>query len=121
MHGKRGFSLIEVLVSIALAALVITAVMGGIGVFAKNSAKAIESETLQRLAYEKLQEIIATNDYNTTQGDYSERDIPYSWEASLETTGVEGLERLVVVISYTGSDRDESWTSSTLVYRTEGN
>jgi type II secretory pathway pseudopilin PulG len=117
---QRAFTLIEAMVSAAITGLAVAGLLGAIGQIHRTNARIIDKERMQRLAYEKIQEIIATEDYNTGSGDFSDRNLPFSWESVLEVTGAENVERLSVTITYTGGDRDMEETLYTLVYRPPG-
>jgi type II secretory pathway pseudopilin PulG len=117
---QRAFTLIEAMVSAAITGLAVAGLLGAIGQIHRTNARIIDKERMQRLAYEKIQEIIATEDYNTGSGDFSDRNLPFSWESALEVTGAENVERLSVTITYTGGDRDMEETLYTLVYRPPG-
>lgn len=115
---KRGFTMVEAIVSIALAGFGVAAVVGALGSINLAEANALEREHMQRLAVDKYDELIATGDYQTeTSGNFSDRgDDNYDWSADLVTTGVEGLDELTVTVSRSAGDRDTEFTVSGLLY-----
>lgn len=115
---KRGFTMVEAIVSIALAGFGVAAVVGALGSINLAEANALEREHMQRLAVDKYDELIATGDYQTeTSGNFSDRgDDDYDWSADLVTTGVEGLDELTVTVTRSAGDRDTEFTVSGLLY-----
>ncbi|MEQ1823753.1 MAG: prepilin-type N-terminal cleavage/methylation domain-containing protein [Fimbriimonadaceae bacterium] len=117
MGARRGFTFIEALVSIALAGIGIASVVGAMGAMTKTEANAIEKEKMQRLAVDKYEELVATNDYDSvTTGDFEDRGEPdFAWSAEVQTTGVEGLDQLQLTVRRsTGREAEISITG--LVY-----
>lgn len=115
---RRGFTLVEVIVSVALLAVGIVAVLSTIGHMTKTEAMVQEGERMRRLADEKLQELIGTGDYVTlTDGDFSERgENRYTWTSALEPTGVESLESLTVTVVRVNRRDDLGYDASQLIY-----
>jgi len=115
---KRGFTMVEAIVSIALAGFGVAAVVGALGSISLAEANALEREHMQRLAGDKYDELIATGDYQTeTSGNFEDRgDNEYDWSADLVTTGVEGLDELTVTVTRSAGDRDTEFTISGLLY-----
>jgi len=114
----RGFTLIEAIVSVALLAVGIVAALSAIGQMTKTEGIVQEGERMRRLADEKLQELIATGDYQTiTEGDFTERgENRYSWSTVLDPTGVENLESLTVTVVHVNRRDDSGYKASQLIY-----
>ncbi len=116
---RRGFTLIEAVVAIALLAIGITATIGALGSLTKAEVGVMEREKLHRLAIEKHQELVATGDYATgaLEGEFAGfgRD-GYQWEAAYGPTGIEGVNRLTVQTSRTQSGQGPSGSADGLIY-----
>ncbi|MBX3117534.1 MAG: type II secretion system protein [Fimbriimonadaceae bacterium] len=115
---RRGFSLVEVLVSIALLGLGISACLGALAEMANGETRAERAEHLQMLAKRKLDEIIATAEYQQAplDGDFEVEGYPdISWEASTEQSGVENLE--IVRFTINGEGNSISYSLTRLVFR----
>ena len=115
---RRGFTLVEAIVSVALLAVGIVAALSTIGQMTKTEGIVQEGERMRRLADEKLQELIATGDYETiTEGDFTERgENRYNWTSALEPTGVENLESLTVTVVRVNRRDDSGYEASQLIY-----
>ena len=115
---RRGFTLVEAIVSVALLAVGIVAALSAIGQMTKTEGIVQEGERMRRLADEKLQELIATGDYQTiTEGDFTERgENRYSWSTVLDPTGVENLESLTVTVVHVNRRDDSGYQASQLIY-----
>lgn len=118
MRRRRGFTMVEAIVSIALAGMGVAAVVGALGSINLAEANALEREHMQRLAIDKYDELVVTGDYNTiTSGDFEDRsEDSYEWSADVVTTGVEGLDELTVSVRRSSGDRDAEFTISGLIY-----
>ncbi len=118
---RRGFTMVEAIVSIALAGFGVAAVVGALGSINLAEANALEREHMQRLAVDKYDELIATGDYQTeTSGNFQDRgEDSYDWSAETVTTGVEGLDELTVTITRSAGDRDTEFTISGLLYEVQ--
>jgi prepilin-type N-terminal cleavage/methylation domain-containing protein len=98
---RRGFTLVEAMVSTVLLAVGITAVLGAFSSMTSNYRKARDTEQMQRLALDKYEELVATGSLQTQtlNGDFSDRgNDRYLWDASVETTGVENLSSLTITV-----------------------
>lgn len=113
----RGFSLIEALISAVLCGIAVAALVGALGGMQRTEARLIEAERLENAARDKYDEIIATADYTTLDGNFEDRGLPYSWTATVETTGVENLESLRVTVTHTVGERTAERSVEGLVYR----
>ncbi|MEQ1935627.1 MAG: prepilin-type N-terminal cleavage/methylation domain-containing protein [Fimbriimonadaceae bacterium] len=120
MGVKRGFTFVEALVSVALAGIGIAAAVGAMGAMTKAEANALEKERMQRMAIDKYEELVATNEYNSvTSGDFADRgETDYQWEAEIETTGVEGLDQLKLTVRRS-TGRESELAITGLIYSTQ--
>ncbi len=97
---NRGFSLIEVLVALVLAGGGIAGVVTAIGSTDHAEAKVLQAELMQRLAHQKLDELIATSDTNSQGGVFTTEGYPdYRWTLNNQTTSVTNLQALSVTVT----------------------
>ncbi len=115
-RSSKGFTLIEVLVAAALTAIGISALVGALGVMTRTQSRMLEKEVVEQLADRKLNELTATQEYETsTEGTFDDPDLAaFSWESEVQSTGDEAITYLVVTISKENSD--VTATASRLVY-----
>lgn len=115
-RGSRGFTLLEVLVAGIIVAIGIAALMSGFGALSQSQRRMIERETVERLAQSKLKELVATREYDSvTEGDFSLEGLEeYSWEVTLEESGIENVQYLRLTVSFGTTDRYA--TAETLVF-----
>jgi type II secretory pathway pseudopilin PulG len=119
-RGKRqGFTVIEAVVSLALAGVGIAATLTGIGSLSHAQAIMLQTERMQRLASDKFHEILATQDFTTPNGDFQDRnDNQDVWEMTVSTSSITNLSTLKVTVHPTGSDSQNDQTSvSGLVFQ----
>lgn len=117
---KRGFSLVEVLVAIALLGVGISACLSALGEMANGEARAEVTERLQMLAHRKLQEIIATAEYQQAplDGNFEIEGYPdITWNAEDEQSGVENLEIVRLTVQSPTGGATSSFTVTQLIYR----
>jgi type II secretion system protein I len=117
--AARGFTLVEVLVTIAFAAILLPTVMSGLsmslsaGDFARREAQAAA------LAHSKLSEIIATYQYQNggTSGDFGTDWPDYRWQSAVSEWDGATLLQVDVTVSWIRSGHDHSVMVTTLVYQ----
>jgi type II secretory pathway pseudopilin PulG len=81
---KRGFTIIEAVVALALTGVTIAGVLRGVGALSLSQSKLLDRETSQRLAIDKYNEICGIQDFTTPSGDFTDRyDNKYVWEMTL--------------------------------------
>lgn len=106
-NRRRGYTLIEALVAVAVAAIGITASLGAMSALNKGELRARERETMQRLAFEKYDDAVATHDYTLAplSGDFADHNLPnYSYRLEIEPSGVENLDVVHVTVTSTTSN-----------------
>ena len=118
-RSKRGFTIIEAVVAIALTAVTIVGALGGIRAMTRGETIRLETEYQRRLTLEKYQEILATQDFTTASGDFSDRnDTKYTWEMSTNPTSITNLVTLTVKVHPTdSSETKDVYSVSGLVYQ----
>ncbi|MCB0826378.1 MAG: type II secretion system protein [Fimbriimonadaceae bacterium] len=113
--AKSGFTLVEVLVSVFVLGVAITAMMSAITGLIRAERAVGEKEIVTRLAYEKLEELIATEEYSTQAGGSfdDERYSDYTWTAEVVNTGTASLIGVRVQVQ---SNSKGSATAETVIY-----
>lgn len=108
--------MLEVLVAGLIVAIGISALMSGFGALSQSQRRMVERETVERLVHAKLKELVATREYLTvTEGDFSLEGLDdYTWEASVQESGIENVQHLLLTVSYGSTDRYA--TAETLVF-----
>jgi type II secretion system protein I len=108
---RRGFTLIEALVAVALLTGGIVAVLGSLGAMARTEARFRDQEQMQRLAVQKLDELVATIDVGAASesGDFKDQgEDRFVWSSDVGVTGVENLTAVTVTVRHTGSSETGS-------------
>jgi prepilin-type N-terminal cleavage/methylation domain-containing protein len=104
---RRGFSLIEAMVAVAVTGIGVTAALGGMRALAKAEHRATRTEIMQRLAFQKYDEVIATGEVNTAplEGDFRDVNVDgYEWRVEVEQSGVENLSIVKVRVNPAGEE-----------------
>lgn len=112
---KRGFTLIEVLVTVVLVSVAVVGVLGGIRSIQAAGARARSADLLQCLVAEKVGDIRLLSDPSTggNAGDFSDRGhAEISWTASVEATGAASVDKVTVTATRGG----DSQALTTLVF-----
>lgn len=102
-----GFTLLEVMVALAIAALSLTAVMAAMSqmVDAANSMK--DRTYASWIAQNKIAELRLQNvvpEVSENSGTVRYAGLEWTWRSNISETGVENLYRVDVAVSYSGSD-----------------
>lgn len=90
------------MVSTAVLAVGIVAVIGGYTNLARNQRIVFENERMQRLALDKYEELVATEavQAQSLNGDFADRgDDRYLWSASVTPTSTTNLSTLTVTVT----------------------
>ena len=98
-HHPRGFTLIEVLVTIVLVSVAIVGVLGGIRSIGAANARARTADLLQRLASEKMNDIKLRSDPSSGSngGDFSDRGYrDITWAVTVEASGPTNVDQVTV-------------------------
>lgn len=104
---SAGFTLVEVMVALAVAGLSLAAVAASIGQMV-DAASVIQERTYASwIAQNKIAELRLTNELpevSTTSGEVDYAGLEWAWRATISETGVENLFRVDVEVSFAGSD-----------------
>lgn len=117
-HRGRGFTIVEVLATLTLAAIVLPPVMDGVLACLATAAHAKDQARAASLAQSKLAELVATGELYDAEmaGDFGE-DLPqYTWRAEVGNWDDPRLSQLDVSVVWTRRGREHNVTLSTLVY-----
>lgn len=93
--------------AIVLLAIGVVGVFGGIAALTRAQVKAERADLLQRLAVQKLDEMVAVTDPRTsdTEGDFTDQGHPeVTWSLGLEPSGAENVDRATITAAV---DQDE--------------
>ena len=101
----QGFTLLEVLVAVAILAIAMVAILKANVQSLDTLTKSRETSTASLLAASKLAEIEAAGVAKWTElrGDFGEDYPDYTWEVETSSTEVEGLVRVVVIVQRGGA------------------
>jgi len=117
-HWRRGFTLVEILATLVLAAIILPVAMSGISL-ALNVADESRSQTeAASLAQTKMAEIVACALWNNTSqsGDFSPDRPDYRWSALVHDWMGTRIRQLDVEVVWSRRGRDRHVVLSTLVY-----
>jgi general secretion pathway protein I len=106
-RASAGFTLLEVMVALAIAALSLTAVTAAMSqmVDAANSMK--ERTYASWIAQNKIAELRLSNvvpEVSEDSGEVEYAGLEWSWRSTISETGVENLFRVDVAVSFVDSD-----------------
>ena len=105
-HRDHGFTLIEVMVALAIVAFSLTAVAASMGQMI-DTANAMRERTFASwIAQNKIAEMRLANvipEVSSTSGEVDYAGTEWAWRAVVSETGVENLFRVDVTVSYAGS------------------
>lgn len=119
--GKfRGFTLVEVLVSLLLLAVVLPVAMGGVSLSLRAAEEAKYKSQASSLARAKLSELQAQNqwDLQKMSGDFGASYPQYRWTAQLSNFDGSTLDQLDVTVFWRQREREHSVALSTIITNT---
>ena len=103
----RGFTLIEVMVALAIAAIALAGIAAAVSQMIDASSSMRERTYASWIAQNKIAELRLANvvpEVSESSGDLMFAGIEWEWTATISETGVENLYRVDVEVSYAGSD-----------------
>ena len=114
---RRGFTLIEVLVALTVLAVVLPVAMQGVSIVLQLGADAKHRAEAATLAQGKLDELTATNAWQSGElsGSFSESLPAYHWTATVQPWGDGTMDEVTVEVSWTARQRQKSVIVGTLV------
>ncbi len=105
-HRNRGFTLIEVMVALAIVAFSLTAVAASMGQMIDTANAMRERTYASWIAQNQIAEMRLANvipKVTSTSGEVDFAGTEWAWRADVSETGVENLFRVDVKVSYAGS------------------
>lgn len=119
--GGRGFTLAEVLVTMALLAVVVPAAMQGMSLCLDTGDRARLREQASSLAQGKLAELCAAGQYQqaNVEGDFGTDWPKYRWQAAISSYDAT-LRQVSVTVSWDRAGREHTLTLTSLAYPTGG-
>jgi prepilin-type N-terminal cleavage/methylation domain-containing protein len=117
---RRGFTLIEVVVATALLAIGIAMGSGALSAMTRTELRVRETEKMNLLAVQKLQELTAYGNINNaqTEGDFEDFGEPnYKWSLEVAPSGTQNVDTVrLTVEAASGDTTSPSAEVSTLVF-----
>jgi len=107
---QSGFTLMEVLVALAVVAIALTAILGSSGRTVSNAASLRDTTLAQWVAENRLSEVRLEGQWPSTGGTQGEAEMggrEWFWRMEVENTEDEDLRRVEVSV-YTDRDADHS-------------
>jgi len=104
---SQAFTLVEVMVALAIIALSLTAVAAKMGRMIDTSNSMRERTYASWIAQNKIAELRLANvipEVTATSGEVDYANGTWAWRAVVSESGIENLYRVDVAISYAGSD-----------------
>jgi general secretion pathway protein I len=116
--GRRGFTLIEILATLLLVAIILPVAMSGISLALNVADESKRRTEAAALAQSKLAEIVAYSEWTTASlgGDFSPDRPQYRWAAQVTAWQGTQLQQLDVQVLWRSRGQDHHVTLSTLVY-----
>lgn len=113
---RRGFTLLEAMAAVVLLGIGIVGSLASFSTMIRTEDRVRETERMQRLAQDKLSELIATGQASTsTDGDFTDRNIEgYTWSLESNASGITDLDSVTLTVSKEGATQKA--VLDTLVY-----
>jgi len=122
LHRRRGFTLIEVLATLMLLAIVFPVLMQGITLASGAGDAARRRTEATGLAQSKLAEIVANGQWQqgNLSGDFGSDWPAYRWEATVQPWALdntnESLQQIDLRVIWTARGRENAVSFTTLAY-----
>ena len=120
-NRRNGFTLIEVLATMVLLALVLPAAMRGATIAMAAASSARHRTEAATLAQSKLNELIATSMWNAGQsGDFAQQNHPeYHWSTQSSSRDY-GVSEVAINVTWSESGAQRTFALTTMAYDTTG-
>ena len=116
---KKGFTLVEVVFSVALLAIGIVVALGSLSAMTKTEVKLRKTEEMNRLAVQKIEEVLAVGNATTaeTSGTFDDYGYTgYEWSLEVAPSGTENLETIRVTVTEASANSSAGVSVSSLLY-----
>ena len=116
-RARMGFTLIEVLAALALIGVVLPVIMQGFSIANHLAGAAKERSEASALAESKLNELVATGDWNLglLNGDFAPERPNFRWKAEVKNWDSSTLQELDVHVIWTSRGVEREFVVSSLV------
>ena len=117
-NRQRAFTLVEVLATLALVAIILPVAMEGISLATTMAGVAKQKMEAASLAETTLAELLATGAWQNgdLSGDFGPEQPQYHWIAEVRDWEATTLRRMDVHVQWTARGQERSVTLTTLVY-----
>lgn len=115
MNGARGFTLVEMLVAVAVLAIAMSAILAGMTRYADNTGRLRERTVALWVAHNRLTEIELQPvwpDVGKSDGDTQLAGRKWKWEAEVKKTDDEHLRRIDIRVLSPTRDTDAAKLSA---------
>jgi type II secretion system protein I len=114
---QSGFTLLELMVALVILALGIVGLMRAVSQGMAATAQIRDVTTATTLAQMKMEELAShvADLPAESSGDFGDEAPAFSWRATAESTDIEGLKRITVVVLWQRGNRQQSVTLETCV------
>ena len=118
VHDRRGFTLVEVLASLVLVAIILPPVMKGMSLALTAAALARQRVEAASLAESKLAELVATGAWQEgdSSGDFGSDWPDYRWSATVEDWEGTIVRQVDLSVLWKARGTERHVTLTTLVY-----
>jgi prepilin-type N-terminal cleavage/methylation domain-containing protein len=118
---RRAFTMVEVLVSMVLMAVILPVAMQGISLALRGASLARQKSVAASLAQTQMADLIAAGDWSQAnmQGAFPD-DPDYTWTAELTEWSGTTVEQLEVDVLWTARGQQRSVSLDTLIYTGSG-
>lgn len=119
LKGQHGFTLLEILATFVLMAIILPAAMKGISLSSKMAGHSKKMVEAAALAETKLTEIIINKDWTGGEqdGDFEDEWADYSWSMTVEDwEKEESMQQVDLSVFWNTSGIEHSVTLTTVVY-----
>jgi general secretion pathway protein I len=106
-NRSKGFTLLEVLVALAIVGLSLMAIAGKMAQMLNGASTMRDRTYASWIAHNKITEMRLANvvpDLSATSGEIDYAGVEWAWRAVVSETGVENLYRVDVTMSFPGGD-----------------
>ncbi len=115
---RRGFTLVEVLASLALVGAILPVAMAGISLAMGLGETARQRTEAAMLGRSKLAEVMATGDWQSaeTKGDFGDEWAGYSWQLTISEWEEPQVSEVTLTVDWTARGQERTVSMTTLGY-----